>query len=109
MGAGALPVTAGTARRPISDLLLTSPDDGAVFHLTPELARQSQSLRLEAVTTISGVDHVRFVVDGLEVASAAGPTYRAIWPLVDGSHVEAVDASGRAVARSEAHITVVAP
>ncbi|MBN1976036.1 MAG: PBP1A family penicillin-binding protein [Anaerolineae bacterium] len=76
--------------RPISglqSLVLTSPDPGGCYRLSPEIPAASQQLFV-AVRPAEGVAlrQVTLYVDGHALATLAGPPYQARWQMTPGTH-----------------------
>lgn len=89
---------------------ILSPQHGAVFRLSTQIARDHQGIELRA--TLDGPPlPLTFLVDDLPVAQIAAPPYRVVWPLRPGLHRIAVIAgAGSAAIRSaDVLITVEEP
>jgi membrane carboxypeptidase/penicillin-binding protein PbpC len=76
--------------RPISNLqslILTSPDQGGRYRLSPEVPASSQQLFV-AVRPAEGVAlrEVTLFLDGDPLATRADPPYQARWPMTPGTH-----------------------
>ncbi len=81
---------------------LLTPASGAAFTISPGIPRDRQQIELKARAG-ADVAELTIVVDGLPLATFAGPPYRVFWQLTPGRHralVETRDAQGR-VRRSE--------
>jgi membrane carboxypeptidase/penicillin-binding protein PbpC len=66
-------------------LLLTSPDDGAIYHIDATLPRSRQKIRVTTETEIELIQLILFV-DGRPIADFEGPPYATLWQLVPGEH-----------------------
>jgi hypothetical protein len=91
-------------------LVITSPDQGAVYRLDPALPRDAQRI-LVSVRPGAGesLAEVILLVDGRPWASAAAPPYEALWRLEPGTHVftaEGFTATGSELISNEVWITV---
>ena len=113
------PTRTCTAHGPVSPLpgrprlLLTSPAQGAVLQISPDLPRSLQ--RVEVAAAGSGLGEqarVRLLVDGVPMESFDSPPYRATWELVPGRHLFRAVAVGPAdepLAWDEVAVTVEDP
>ncbi|MHB8576383.1 MAG: Ig-like domain-containing protein, partial [Dehalococcoidia bacterium] len=76
-------------------IVLISPQTGASYHISPELPPEQQALSIEAELDVPDVQEVRLLVDGIAIATATAPPFRATWQLVSGTHsVVAVATTG---------------
>jgi 1A family penicillin-binding protein len=92
-------------------LRLTSPADGAVFHLSRELGPEDQSLRIEALPA-AAVRYVELYVDGALLSRVDAPPYRAWWRPSAGSHeirARAAGLDGNETWSDTATVTVLPP
>ncbi|MHB1161083.1 MAG: penicillin-binding protein 1C [Chloroflexota bacterium] len=102
------PADPDSGRRP--RLLLTSPSQGGVLQITPDLPRELQ--RVEVAAAGSGLGsrvRVDLLVDGVPLATFEEPPYRATWQLSPGRHLfraVALDPDGETLAWDELSITV---
>jgi len=73
--------------RPATPLLLTSPDQGSHYRLSPELPASAQQI-LVAARPADGVSlrQVTLLVDGLPLATLTRPPYETLWPMEVGTH-----------------------
>jgi 1A family penicillin-binding protein len=71
----------------LSPLIMTSPDQGGRYRLSPEIPASSQQLFV-AVRPAEGVAlrKVTLYVDGRPLATLAGPPYQARWQMTPGTH-----------------------
>ena len=68
-------------------LVLTSPDQGSRFRLSPEIPSSAQQI-LVAARPADGVAlrQVTLLVDGQPLATLTHPPYQALWPMAVGVH-----------------------
>ena len=68
-------------------LILTSPDHGSRFRLSPEIPSSAQQV-LVAARPADGVAlrQVTLLVDGQPLATLTHPPYQALWPMAVGVH-----------------------
>jgi membrane peptidoglycan carboxypeptidase len=73
---------------PTSQLILTSPDQGSRYRLSPEIPAGLQKIAI-AVRPADGVDleRVMLLADGHPLATIPYPPYRVLWPMAIGTHV----------------------
>jgi len=81
-----------------SSLLLTSPDQGSHYRLSPEIPASAQQI-LVAARPMDGVSvrEITLLADGLPLATLTRPPYQALWPMKVGKHtfgVTGVDEEG---------------
>lgn len=113
------PTRTCTAHGPVSPvpdrprLLLTSPAQGAVLQISPDLPRGLQ--RVEVAAAGSGLGEqarVQLLVDGVLAGSFDSPPYRATWELLPGRHLfraVALGPAGDLLAWDEVAVTVEEP
>jgi 1A family penicillin-binding protein len=94
----------------LQSLVMTSPDQGGHYRLSPELPAASQQLFV-AVRPVDGVtlQEVTLYVDGRPLATLAGPPYQARWPMTPGTHAfwaVGVDVGGNVLESDRIVITV---
>jgi hypothetical protein len=95
------PPTAATAasdgeREAIFQLIMTRPDPGTVYHLSPNLPRSAQRIEVGArLASAVSATEVTLYVDGVPLQTLRVPPYRAFWTLQPGEHT--FMARGRAV------------
>jgi hypothetical protein len=91
-------------------LIMSSPDDGAVYRLDPALPRDAQRIEVAArVGTRVSLVEVTLLVDGQPLARLGAPPYRAYWQLESGIHVfssEGVDVNGERVMSDKVWVDV---
>jgi 1A family penicillin-binding protein len=91
-------------------LLMTGPDQGAIFRIDPGLPRESQRILVAARPGAGArLAQVTLLVDGRPLATFGGTPYQVFWELEPGLHTfwaEGVDASGQAVRSGEVRIEV---
>ncbi|MCP4536327.1 MAG: PBP1A family penicillin-binding protein [Chloroflexi bacterium] len=92
-------------------LILTSPDQGSRYRLSPEIPPATQQI-IVAVRPADGVSlhHVTMLVDGQALVTLTRPPYQALWPMSVGTHVFAaigIDAAGNEVTGNYVTIEVV--
>jgi 1A family penicillin-binding protein len=98
------------ASRPYS-LLLTSPDQGSRYRLSPEIPPSAQQI-LVAARPVDGVvlREVTLLVDDQPLATLVRPPYQMLWPMAVGTHMftaVGVDAEGDAIEGNRITIKVV--
>jgi 1A family penicillin-binding protein len=98
---------------PISNLqlVLTSPDQGSRYRLSPEIPKSVQQV-VVAVRPADGVTlrQVTLLADGRPLATLARPPYQALWAMTVGTHVftaVGVDAAGNELKGNNVTIEVV--
>jgi 1A family penicillin-binding protein len=84
--------------QPTSQLILTSPDQGSRYRLSPEIPQAMQRITV-AVRPVDGVglDQVTLLADGRPLATLTRPPYQTLWPMTVGTHVftaVGIDAQG---------------
>jgi len=92
-------------------LRLTSPADGAVFHLSRELGPEDQTLRIEALPA-TPVRYVELYVDDAPIARVDAGPYRTWWSPTPGSHqvrARAVDLDENETWTETANVAVLPP
>jgi membrane peptidoglycan carboxypeptidase len=99
---------AKTQTRP---LMLSSPDEGAVYRLDPALPRDAQRIEV-AVSPGTGVSlrEVTLQIDGRPLARLDAPPYQVLWRLEPGVHIfraEATGGNGEPLASNEVRIEVM--
>jgi len=92
-------------------LVLTSPDQGGRYRLSPEIPESAQQIVVAARPT-DGVTprQVTLLVDGRPLATLTRPPYQALWPIAVGTHefmVVGLDAEGNKVEGNRVIIEVV--
>ena len=87
---GAPATESGQASSPSrsAPLLLTSPDEGSHYRLSPEIPRSAQQINV-AARAADGVSlqQVTLLVDGHPIATLSSPPYQALWEMTAGMHV----------------------
>jgi hypothetical protein len=77
-------------------LVMTRPDPGSIYHLSPNLPASAQRIEVSArATGETAVAEVTLYVDGVPLQRFRVPPYRTFWTLQAGEH--AFMARGRAV------------
>jgi membrane carboxypeptidase/penicillin-binding protein PbpC len=94
-----------------SPLVLTSPDQGSRYHLSPEIPTSAQQI-VVAVRPADGVSvrQVTLLADGQPLATLTRPPYQALWPMTVGTHVFAavgIDAAGNEIEGNRVTVEVV--
>lgn len=92
-------------------LVLTNPDQGGRYRLSPEIPGSAQQIVVTA-RPADGVTprQVTLLVDGRPLATLARPPYQALWPIAVGVHefkVVGLDAEGNNVEGNGVTIEVV--
>jgi membrane carboxypeptidase/penicillin-binding protein len=92
-------------------LLLTSPDQGSRYQLSPEIPPSAQQI-LVAARPVAGIalQEITLLVDGQPLATLTRSPYRALWPMEVGTHVftvVGVDVEGNEMAGNRVTIEVV--
>jgi hypothetical protein len=106
------PVHGGSVGASGSDwgVVVTSPDEGSVFRISPALPRSDQRIALVArIEGMRPVAWVEFRVDGLAVGHATAPPWQVLWVLEPGAHTVqavAVDSAGHQVFSTLVRFTV---
>jgi 1A family penicillin-binding protein len=94
----------------IENLVMGSPDDGAVYRLDPALPRDAQRIEVLAYPgTGVSLREVTLLVDGRPLAQLGAPPYKALWRLEPGVHAfsaEGVDVNGKRVASNKVRVEV---
>lgn len=113
-GIGAPPTgTPGSSRTGAgAALVITSPDAGAVYHVTPAIPADEQRLPLGAVAALAGVTRVGFTIDGIPAGESTAPPYQVAWRLSAGDHLlraTAFDVAGAEVASASIRFAVLGP
>jgi hypothetical protein len=83
---------------PLTDhqLILTHPDPGSIYHLSPNLPRSAQRIEVGVrAANEAAVAEVTLYVNGVPLQSFHRPPYRTAWELELGEHT--FSARGRAV------------
>jgi membrane peptidoglycan carboxypeptidase len=93
VAAGLAPAEVNQAEYP---LVMTSPDQGSRYRLSPEIPKASQQLMVR-VRPSDGVAlrQVTLLVDGRPLATFNHPPYQALWPMTPGRHVFAALGAGQ--------------
>jgi 1A family penicillin-binding protein len=96
---------------PSTPLIMTSPDQGGRYRLSPEVPASSQQIFV-AVRPIDGVAlrEVTLYVDGAALATLSGPPYQARWQMTPGTHTfwaVGEDVGGRVLESDRVVIEVV--
>jgi hypothetical protein len=99
------------SNHPSFPLLLTSPDQGSRYQLTPEIPQAVQQINV-AVRPASDValQRVTLLVDGQPLATLTQPPYQVLWPMSVGTHIftaVGVDVTGTEVQGNRVLIEVV--
>jgi 1A family penicillin-binding protein len=92
-------------------LILTSPDQGSHYHLSPEIPQSAQQI-VVAARPVDGVSlrEVTLLADGRPLATLSSPPYQALWPMASGTHAftaVGVDGGGSEVKGNRVVIEVV--
>jgi 1A family penicillin-binding protein len=92
-------------------LLLTSPDQGSRYRLSPEIPPSAQQI-LVAARPVDGIAlrEMTLMVDEQPLATLTHPPYQALWPMTVGTHVftaVGVDANGDEIEGNYVIIEVV--
>jgi 1A family penicillin-binding protein len=92
-------------------LILTSPDQGSRYRLSPEIPRAAQQI-VVAARPADGVSlrRVTLLADGRPLATLTRPPYQALWPMAVGEHVftaAGVGAEGNEIEGNNVTITVI--
>jgi penicillin-binding protein 1C len=91
-------------------LVMSSPDDGAVYRLDPGLPRDAQRIEVMAYSgTGVSLGEVTLLVDGQPLAQFGAPPYKALWRLEPGNHLfsaEGLTASGERLVSNEVRVEV---
>ncbi len=95
----------------LTALILTSPDQGSHFQLSPEIPPPAQRI-VVAARPADGVvlRQVTLLADGGSLATLTSPPYQVLWPLALGNHTftaVGVDAEGKRVEGNRVTIEVV--
>jgi len=93
-------------------LIMTSPDAGGSYRLSPQIPRSSQCLEVAARSgDATYPESVTFLVDGKPFGGTqTSPPYRAVWCLQPGDHVfqaTGIDRTGRQTASQTVRINVL--
>jgi membrane carboxypeptidase/penicillin-binding protein PbpC len=92
-------------------LVLTSPDQGSRYSLSPEIPQSAQKV-VVAARPGDGISlrQVTLLVDGRPLVTSTSPPYQALWSMAVGMHVfraVGVDANGNEVEARSVEIEVV--
>jgi len=108
------PAAAPSASREIRTaemgILLTRPDPGSIFRLSPNLPASAQRIEISAqIRSATSTMEITFFVDGEPLQRFSGPPYRTFWVLEPGEHIfiargRTVD--GRSLESEESRILV---
>jgi 1A family penicillin-binding protein len=95
---------------PSSPLVMTSPDQGSHYQVSPEIPPSAQQI-VVAVQPIDGVAlrQVTLLADGRPLATLTRPPYQALWPMETGTHqftATGVDVEGNDVQGNRVTIEV---
>ena len=98
-------------RSPIPNpLIMTSPDQGSQYRLSPQIPSSAQQVLVAARPTDgAALRQVTLLVDGQPLATLTHPPYQALWPMVAGMHTftaAGVDMEGHEVAGNRVIIEV---
>ncbi|MFQ5875047.1 MAG: penicillin-binding transpeptidase domain-containing protein, partial [Dehalococcoidia bacterium] len=71
-----------------ASLILTSPDQGSRYRLSPEIPREMQKVPVD-VRPADGITlhQVTLLADGRPLATLTRPPYRTLWPMTAGRHI----------------------
>jgi len=91
-------------------LILTSPDQGSRYRLSPEIPSSAQQI-LVAAHPADGVAlrQVTLLVDGQPLATLTHPPYQALWPMAVGVHtfgVRGMDVEGGEIEGNRVRIEI---
>ncbi len=94
-----------------SPLILTSPDQGSRYRLSPEVPPSTQQI-VVAARPADGVSlrQVTLLADGRPLATLSGPPYQALWPMAVGTHVFTalgIDTAGNEVQGNRVTVEVI--
>ena len=109
-GAGDGDIAEATGASAIA-VALIAPNNGAVLHLSREIALQDQALRIEALPA-AAIRFVELYVDVTPIGRAEAAPYRVNWQLTEGTHdirARAVDLAGNETWSQTARVTVLPP
>jgi membrane peptidoglycan carboxypeptidase len=89
--------TIHSSNLPAFHLLLTSPDQGSRYRLSPEIPAAAQRIAIAARPSDGiSLDYVTLLADGHPLAKFTRPPYQVLWPMAVGTHVfTAVGVDGR--------------
>jgi hypothetical protein len=69
-------------------LIMTRPDPGSIYHVSPNLPRSAQRIEVSArVSDNVALGDVTLYVDGVPFQQFNAPPYRAFWTLEPGQHM----------------------
>ncbi len=96
-------------------LVMTDPDAGATYRISPQIPLSSQCLHVAArvgdlAQSAAPLRSVTLLADGAPIGEYTQPPYRGLWCLQPGEHVfqaRGIDALGREVESDVVRITVV--
>ncbi len=96
---------------PAFQLILTSPDEGSRYRLSPEIPKAMQQVAV-TVRPVDGtvLDQVTLLADGHPLATLTHSPYQILWPMTIGTHVftaVGVDVDGNEIQGNRIVIEVV--
>jgi 1A family penicillin-binding protein len=96
---------------PSSPLVMTSPDQGSHYQVSPEIPPSAQQV-VVAAQPADGVAlrQVTLLADGRPLATLTRPPYQALWPMETGMHqftATGMDVEGNAVQGNQVTIEVI--
>jgi len=94
-----------------SPLMMTRPDHGGTYQLSPEMPAEAQKILVAARPAESvAIQEITLLADGEPLATLTGPPYQTLWVLEPGRHTftsVGVDSSGGAIEGNSVIIEVV--
>jgi 1A family penicillin-binding protein len=92
-------------------LILTSPDQGSRYRLSPEIPSSAQQIVVSA-RPADGVSPLQVILlaDGHPLATLTQPPYQALWPMAVGTHVFSavgIDGTGNQIEGNRVSVEVV--
>ncbi len=101
----------GAATTSQQELVITSPDPGTVYHLSPAVPAAYQSIRVSARPAGGAtVAEITLYIDGEPLATLSAPPFETFWPLALGEHTFlalGADAEGRSLRSGPVSISVL--
>jgi hypothetical protein len=99
------------SNQPALQLILTSPDQGSRYRLSPEIPEAMQQVAV-TVRPADGVilNQVTLLADGCPLATLARAPYQTLWPMTAGAHVftaTGVDVEGNELLGNRIEIEVI--
>jgi membrane peptidoglycan carboxypeptidase len=104
------PRSPGCSRQPESRLILSSPDQGAIYRIVKGMPLAYQKIKVALYAACdTQLKTVTMLVDGEPFAHLTAPPFEAFWTLSPGSHsfsATALDGSGSKLSSNDVSITV---